>query len=217
MSLKSVDWSVYVVTDRATSGERGVLDEVRAAIRGGASVVQLRDKDVSVREAYGLGRALHEITRAAGIPLIVNDRIDLALALEAEGVHVGQSDLPATVTRQIVGPDMIVGVSTTNLEESVQAVRDGADYLGTGDVFGTPSKADACPPIGVEALAEIVRAVDIPVVAIGGIKLSNVAEAVRTGVAGLAVISAVFGTPDPEAAARSLRNAIEQTRKTKER
>ncbi len=207
-----VDWSVYVITDRRTAGDRSLLDIVRAAIRGGATVVQLREKETSTRAMIELGQALLESTRAAGIPLIVNDRVDVALAIGAEGVHVGQDDMPAAMARRLIGPDRILGVSARTVEEAIQAQRDGADYLGAGDVFGTPTKPDAGTPIGVEGLARIARAVSIPVVAIGGVTPQNASAAIEAGAVGVAVISAVVGAPDPEAAARRLCEAVEAHR-----
>jgi thiamine-phosphate pyrophosphorylase len=208
----AVDWSVYVITDRRVAGERDILDVVRAAIRGGATVIQLREKEATTREMIRLGEALHEITREAGIPLIVNDRVDVALAIEAEGVHVGQDDMPAAVARRLIGPDKILGVSAETVEQALQAERDGADYLGVGDVYGTPTKPDAGPPIGLEGLAEIVQAVSIPVVGIGGITPDNAAAVIEAGAVGVAVISAVVGAEDPEEAARRLRAVVERTR-----
>jgi thiamine-phosphate pyrophosphorylase len=207
--MDHIHWAVHVLTDRRTVGERSLLDVVRAALRGGATVVQLRDKESSTRAMIELGRALRPLTRAAGVPLIVNDRVDVAVAIGAEGVHVGQDDMPAPLARQIAGPQAILGVSASTLQEALQAEREGADYLGVGAVFGTPSKADAGAPIGVEGLALIARAVSIPVVAIGGITVDNAASIIRAGAAGVAVISAVMGATDPEDAARRLRQAVD--------
>lgn len=206
--MKKIDWSVYIVTDRRAAGERSLLDVVRAAIQGGATAVQLREKTATTREMIALGQALLEITRPAGVPLIVNDRLDVALALDAEGGHVGQDDMSVALARQILGPGRILGVSAETVALAQQAERDGADYLGVGDVFGTPSKPDAGPAIGVARLAEIVHAVTIPVVAIGGITLERVPAVVDTGAVGVAVISAVVGAPDPAAAARQLRERM---------
>jgi thiamine-phosphate pyrophosphorylase len=214
--MREIDWSLYVLTDRRAAGERCLLDVVRAAIQGGATVIQLRDKASStsgarpVRALVELGQALLEITRPAGVPLIVNDRIDVALAIDAEGVHVGQDDMPAPLARQLLGPDRILGVSAGTVAEARQAQRDGADYLGTGDVYGTPTKADAGVPIGVTGLAEVARAVSLPVVAIGGIQPDNAAAAIQAGAAGIAVISAVIGAADPEAAARQLYEIVKR-------
>ena len=185
-----------------------MIDAVRLAVRGGATAVQLRDKGASTRDMIELGRALLALTRPAGIPLIVNDRADVALAIDADGVHVGQDDIPAPLARQIIGPERILGVSAGTVEEARQAEREGADYLGVGDVYGTPTKADAGVPIGLSGLAEIARAVSIPVVAIGGITLANAAATIATGASGVAVISAVIGAPDPEQAARQLLRAV---------
>jgi thiamine-phosphate pyrophosphorylase len=204
----SVDWSVYLITDRRTAGGHSILNIVRAAIAGGATVVQLREKEASTREMIELGQALRAITRAAGVPLIVNDRVDVALAIEADGVHVGQEDMPAALARRLIGPHRILGVSAATVAEAEQAVRDGADYLGVGDVYGTPSKPDAGPPIGLEGLATIARAVAIPVVAIGGITPENAAATIDAGAVGVAVISAIVGAPDPAAAARQLRQIV---------
>jgi thiamine-phosphate pyrophosphorylase len=206
--MKDVNWAVYVLTDRHAAGERALIDVVRAAVRGGATVVQLRDKGSSTRDTIELGRALIAIARPAGVPLIVNDRADVALAIDADGVHVGQEDMPAPLARQIIGPERILGVSAGTIEEARQAEGEGADYLGVGDVYGTPTKADAGTPIGLSGLAEISRAVSIPVVAIGGITLANAAATIQAGAAGVAVISAVIGAPDPEQAARQLLKAI---------
>lgn len=206
--MKNVDWSVYVITDRRAARGRPLVEVVRAAIAGGATVVQLREKEAGTRQMIELGQTLHEITRAAGLPLIVNDRVDVALALDAEGVHVGQDDMPAPLARRLIGPGRILGVSAGTVDEARRAERDGADYLGVGDVFGTPSKPDAGPPIGVAGLAEIVRAVAIPVVAIGGITPENAAATIQAGAVGVAVISAVLGAEDVEQAARRLRAVV---------
>ena len=205
---------MYVIADRKAAGGRPILDLVQAAIRGGATVVQLRDKTATTREMVELGRALHELTAATGIPLIVNDRTDVALAIGAEGVHLGVDDMPVVLARQILGPARIIGASPETSEGARQAERDGADYLGVGDVFGTPSKGDAGQPIGLEGLARVVGAVSIPVVAVGGIRPENAGAAIEVGAAGVAVISAVIGAVDPAAAARRLGAAVRAARVT---
>ncbi|HAZ30673.1 TPA: thiamine phosphate synthase [Candidatus Acetothermia bacterium] len=212
MKRRAVDYSVYVVTDRRTAGDRDLVAVVEAAVSGGATVVQLREKASSTRDWLALGRALHRITRRAGVPLIVNDRIDVALALDAEGVHVGQDDMPAGIARRLIGPDKILGVSTETLELAREAAEAGADYLGVGDIFGTPSKPDAGPPIGLARLAEIARKSEIPVVGIGGITLENAASVIAAGAVGVAVISAVIGAPDPAAAAQRMRGIVNSGR-----
>lgn len=208
MDRKNIDWSVYLVTDRAAIGDRSIVDVVRAAISGGVTAVQLRDKEMPVREMITLANALLEVTRPAGVPLIVNDRIDVALATGADGLHVGQSDLPGDIARRLLGPDLLLGISATTVEEARLAEQHGADYLGVGDVFGTPSKPDAGVPIGLQGLAEITRIASIPVVAIGGITLENAARTIEAGASGVAVISAILRTPDPAVAAENLLKAV---------
>lgn len=208
MKQGETDWSVYVITDRPAAGDRSLTEVVRAAVAGGATAVQLREKRATAREIIELGRLLHRISREADVPLIVNDRVDVALALNAEGVHVGQEDMPAPLARTLIGPDRILGVSAGSVEEARRAEEDGADYLGVGDVYGTPSKPDAGVPIGIEGIRQTAQAVTIPVVGIGGITVENVAPVIRAGAVGVAVISAVLGAPDPEDAARRLADAV---------
>ena len=206
-----MDWTLYVITDRRWG--RSHLEVARAAIEGGATAIQLRDKEATTRELIEAGLALRDLTREREVAFIINDRVDVALAVDADGVHVGQDDMPATLARKLVGPDKIVGVSASTIEEALQAEADGADYISASPVFATPTKPDAAPPTGLEGLRAIVEAVRIPVVAIGGINESNVEEVIRAGAAGVAVISAVVGAPDIAAAARRLRQRIEKTRK----
>jgi thiamine-phosphate pyrophosphorylase len=214
--MHAVDWSVCVITDRHAAATRSLPDVVGAALAGGATMIQLREKDSGTRAMVELGRALHELTQAAGVPLVVNDRIDVALAIDAEGVHVGQDDMPADLARQLIGPDRILGISAETVEQARQAERDTANYLGVGAVYQTPSKADANEPIGVAGLASIIQATKLPVLAIGGITPDK-AEAVRkVGAAGVAVIAAVIGAPDPAAVARQLRDTMQQPRSVPE-
>ncbi len=217
MARRPLDLSVYVITDRRLAEDRSILDVVRAAIRGGATVIQLREKEATTREMVELGQALLQITREAGVPLIVNDRVDVALAIDADGVHVGQDDMPAAIARRLIGPDKILGVSAETVEEALAAQRDGADYLGVGDIYGTTTKPDAGPPIGLEGLRRIVEAVTIPCVGIGGITPENAAAVVKAGAAGVAVVSAVMAAPDPEEATRRLRDAVLQARQRSDR
>ncbi len=207
-----VDWGLYVITDAKLSRGRSHLEVIRAAIAGGATVVQYREKEGTTRQMMEEARALRELARQAGVPFIVNDRVDIALAVDADGVHVGQDDMPAPLARKLMGPEKIVGVSVDNLEQALQAERDGADYVGAGPIFATPTKPDAAPPIGLEGLAEICRQVSIPVVAIGGINETNAAAVIAAGAAGVAVVSAVVAAPDVEAAARRLREIVDTAR-----
>jgi thiamine-phosphate pyrophosphorylase len=207
-----MDCSLYVITDRRLARGRSLLEVARSAIRGGATVVQLRDKEATTRELMETGQRLRALTRQMGATFIVNDRADVALAVEADGVHLGVDDLPVPVARRLMGPEAIIGFSPETVEEARQAEADGADYLGVGAVFGTGIKPDAGSPIGLEGLGEIVRAVSIPVVAIGGITAANAARCIRAGAAGVAVIGAVVAADDIEAAARRLREQIEEAR-----
>ncbi len=207
-----MDWTLYVITDAKLSRGRSHLEVAQAAIEGGASVIQFREKEMTTRQLVEMARKIKELTDEAYIPLIINDRLDVGLAVDAGGVHVGQDDMPAVLARQLMGRK-IVGVSATTVEEALQAQADGADYLGVGPIYPTGTKPDAVPPIGLEGLAQIVRAVEIPVVAIGGISEENAAEVIACGADGVAVISAVVSAPDIAAAARHLRETVEAARK----
>lgn len=200
--------TLYLVTDESLSRGRPTAEIVAAAIRGGADTIQLRAKDLPMREQVVIGRALRAITREAGVLFIVNDRTDLALVLDADGIHVGQDDLPADLARQLVGPDRIVGVSTATVEEARIARDMGADYLGVGAIYGTATKSDAGAPIGPAAIGAIKAAVNLPIVGIGGIGPRNAAEVIAAGAAGVAVVSAIVAADDPEAAARSLKETV---------
>ncbi|MDI6895336.1 MAG: thiamine phosphate synthase [Bacillota bacterium] len=202
---KRFDLTLYLVTDRRQSGGRPLEEIVRAAIAGGVTTVQLREKDISTREYVALARTLREITGEAGVTFIVNDRVDVALAADADGVHVGQEDMPAALARGLIGPDRILGVTAASEAEARRAQGDGADYVGCNAVFATPSKTDTGPPLGLEGLRRLAQAVSIPVVAIGGINAGNAAEVMACGVAGIAVVSALMSAPDVTAAARQLR------------
>lgn len=184
-------------------------------MEGGATVVQYREKERTTGQLVEEALALRELTREADVPLIVNDRLDVALATETDGVHVGQDDMSATMTRRLMGQERIVGVSATNLQEAIQAEKDGADYLGVGPIFATPTKPDAAPPMGLEGLAKVCRHVSIPVVAIGGINEHNAAAVIEAGADGVAVVSAVVAAPDVAAAARRLREVVEAARKSR--
>jgi thiamine-phosphate pyrophosphorylase len=200
--------ALYVITDRGQARGRDEATIVRAALRGGATAIQLRGKGQDARPLCELGRALLRETRAAGALLFVNDRLDVAQAIGADGVHLGQDDLPCADARRIAGPGLLIGVSAESPALARAAERDGADYLGTGSVYATSSKSDAGEPIGTAGLARVVAATKLPVVAIGGIGPANAAPCVAAGACGVAVISAVVGAEDPEAAARELAAAI---------
>lgn len=203
---------VYVITDAGLSRGRSHEQVVSEAIRGGADVIQLREKHMSSRELVETGLVLRRLTREAGVLFIVNDRVDVALAVDADGVHVGQDDMPADVVRRLIGPDKILGVSVAKEAEALRAKADGADYLGVGAIYATNTKADAGAATGPGLLGVIRRAVDLPLVAIGGVNIHNAAEAVAHGADGLAVISAVVAAPDVRGATAALKAVIEEAK-----
>jgi thiamine-phosphate pyrophosphorylase len=198
------DLGVYLVTDRACCGTRGVEEVVLAAVAGGATLVQLRDKNVDARPMLALGRRLLEILRPAGIGLIVNDRIDVARALDADGVHIGQQDIPYAEARRQLGPAKIIGVSVGSEAEAREAANCDADYVGVGPVFATATKPDAGVALGPDETARLARLTRHRAVAIGGIDATNAATLYAAGLEGVAVVSAICSAPDPGAAARGL-------------
>jgi thiamine-phosphate pyrophosphorylase len=212
MSRRVPDLSVYLVTDRPLSRGRDLVDVVLAAVRGGATVVQLREKDASARETWELGRALLERLRPLGVPLIVNDRVDLALALGADGVHVGQSDLPPEVARRLLGPEALVGLSITGPEDLPTLDPSVVDYAGVGPIFPTTSKADATPALGLEGFARLRRQLPVPVVAIGGITAANASAVIAAGADGVSVVSAICSADDCEVAASTLARSVQEGR-----
>ncbi len=195
MAAEQVDWTFYLVTDRRWLGGRTLWDSVDAAIRGGATVVQLREKEIPSRDYLDLARRVKTVTDQAGVPLIINDRLDIALAVDADGVHVGPEDLPVATVRRLMGPSRIVGASACTLEEALRFQDEGADYLGVGAIFPTATKGGT-ESVSLEELRQIKAAVRIPVVAIGGITADNAPAVMETGVDGVAVVSAVMAQPD---------------------
>ena len=206
MTRPALDLSVYLVTDTGQCGALGVVETVRRAVAGGATVVQLRDPDASDADLVALGRALLGVLEGTGVPLIVNDRADVAAEIGADGVHIGQGDLAPDAARAVIGPDKLLGLSTQTREHLATAAAwgDTIDYLGIGPVWPTGSKADAADAMGAAELAAQVALSPYPVVAIGGISVERVAEVRGAGAAGVAVISAVCGQPDVVSATRDL-------------
>jgi thiamine-phosphate pyrophosphorylase len=197
---KNVNYNLYLVTDRDILKGRDLCLSVEQAIQGGATVVQLREKDVSSLEFYKIALEVKKITDRYNVPLIINDRLDIAIAADAAGVHVGQFDLPCKVAREILGDNKIVGVSAATLEEAIAAERDGADYIGVGAMYSTATKTNT-RPVTLETLAEIKKAINIPVVAIGGINENNFIPLKETGIDGLAIVSAILGKENIKEAA----------------
>ena len=214
MKLDNVDYSLYLVTDRGLSRGRSTLEIVTAAVHGGATVVQLREKDCSTREFIEQALAIKKFLKDHGVPLIINDRVDVAQAVEADGVHLGQTDMPLGVAKKILGDSMIIGISAESLQDAIEAEKGGADYLGVSPIYATPTKTDTAPPLGLEGLREIRKAVRIPLVGIGGLNRDNAAEVIRNGAEGVAVVSAIVAADDPKAAAVALKQIIIEARKT---
>ena len=200
--MKNTDLSLYLVTDKSDDVEK-FLNTIEEAIKGGVTVVQIREKTAETLDFYNLALKVKEITTKYNVPLIINDRVDVALAIDAEGVHVGQSDMPCDVTRKLIGEDKILGVSAATIDEAKKAEKDGADYIGTGAVFPTATKDDA-PSITKQDLKDVVDSISIPVVAIGGITLENASQLKDTGIAGLSVVSAIMSAENPKKASQDL-------------
>jgi thiamine-phosphate pyrophosphorylase len=201
---------VYVLTDRNLSGGRPEVDVVREAIAGGATAIQLRWKDGPLWEAVDVARDLRELCASRGILFVVNDRVDLAMVVDADAVHVGEDDLPVAETRRLVSDSMIIGYSPPTLVEAIQAERAGADYLGVGPVYTTQTKKDAGVAVGVERIHDVRTSVAVPIVGIGGIGPDNAAPVIDAGADGVAVISSVVAQEDVERAASDLRKVVDE-------
>ena len=204
MKKEDIDYSVYLVTDRRNKTDEEFLNIIEEAIKGGTTIVQLREKTASTKEFYDLALRVKEITSRYDVPLLINDRIDIALAVDSEGVHIGQDDMPADIAREIIGDDKILGVSASTVEEAKKAEIDSADYIGSGAVFPTATKDDA-DSVSKEELKEIVDSIDIPVVAIGGITVENAHTLKGSGIAGFSVVSAIMSAEDPKEASGKLK------------
>ena len=205
------DYSLYLVTDRTLSLGRSTVEVVAAAVSGGVTCVQLREKHCSTREFLEEARRVRELLVGTGVPLIINDRLDVALAVAADGVHLGQNDMHLSDARRLVGERLVIGISAESVADAIRAEAEGADYIGVSPVFTTPTKMDTAPPLGLEGLREIRRAVSLPLVAIGSIRHDNAAEVLRAGADGLAVVSAIVSAPCPRTAAAGLRQRIQST------
>ena len=202
--MKNLNLSLYLVTDKSENEEK-FLKTIKEAIEGGVSVVQIREKTKDTLDFYNLACKVKEITNKYNVPLIINDRLDIALAIDADGVHVGQSDMPCDVTRKLIGDDKILGVSAATVDEAIKAEKDGADYIGSGAVFPTSTKKDASS-VSKKELKEIVDSVNIPVVAIGGITIENAHELLDSGISGLSVVSAIMSSDNPKESSKKLLN-----------
>lgn len=212
MKPKNIDYSLYLVTDRGLARGRSTFEVVKAAVSGGVTCIQLREKDCSTLEFIEQARAIKSFLGARKIPLIINDRLDVALAVGADGVHLGQSDMPLEMAQKIAGPSMLIGISAESVQDAIEAGNGGADYLGVSPIYATPTKTDTAPPLGLPGLREIKKRVKIPLVGIGGLNNSNAAEVIRNGADGVAVVSAIVAADDPETAAMNLKRIIDEVK-----
>ncbi|MBW2043209.1 MAG: thiamine phosphate synthase [Deltaproteobacteria bacterium] len=209
---KPIDYSLYLVTDRGLAGGKPTLEIVEAAVKGGVTCVQLREKHASTREFIEEATAVRDFLSRAGIPLIINDRLDVALAVEADGLHLGQTDMPLETARRIAGRSLIIGVSAESVRDAIEAENAGADYISASPVFSTPTKTDTAPPLGLKGVKEIRRRTALPLVAIGGLNPENIEAVIRSGADGVAVVSAIVCAKDPAEAARRLKERIQKAR-----
>lgn len=200
--------SLYLVTDRGLAGERDIVDIVRESVEGGATMVQLREKTLDTGAFIALALRLKEVLKPYGVPLVINDRVDVALACDADGVHIGQSDMPYEMARKLMGPDKIIGLSVENFDQVEQANSLDVDYIGISPVFATPTKTDTAAPFGLDGLRRAVRLSKHPTVAIGGMNSSTAAEVMAAGTDGIAVVSAIVCAESPREASRQLLQII---------
>ena len=205
--MRNIDTTLYFITDSTSVPTERFLPTVEAACKGGATLIQLREKNKSTREYMELAKATHEITKRYGVPLIIDDRVDVALAIDAEGVHVGQTDMPVKIARQLMGPGKIVGATTKTVPQALEAYEQGADYLGVGAIYPTTTKVVTILT-SVDTLKEIVKAVPIKVNAIGGLNKDNIDVLKGSGIAGICAVSAIMKAADPEKATRELKQAF---------
>ena len=212
MKLKNIDYSLYLVTDRGLARGRSTAEVVKAAVSGGVTCIQLREKDCSTLEFIEQARAIKNFLETRKIPLIINDRLDVALAVGADGVHLGQNDMPLEIAQKIAGPSVLIGISAESVQDAIAAENGGADYLGVSPIYATPTKTDTAPPLGLQGLREIKKRVNIPLVGIGGLNKSNAAEVIRSGADGVAVVSAIVAADDPQRAAMNLKQIIDEAR-----
>jgi thiamine-phosphate pyrophosphorylase len=203
----TVDFNLYLITDRKQT-KLPLPDAVRRALQGGVRAIQVREKDLPIRELLALARDLRSLTREFKAQLFINDRVDVAVAVDADGVHLGRESMPADAVRKIVGRDMLLGASTHSLDEAKKAEADGADFVTFGPIFSTPSKKPYGTPVGVEAVRTVKKHVHLPVFGLGGITIDTIAQVLQHGADGIAMISSVFAAPDIKQAATDVVNKI---------
>ncbi len=205
---EKLEFDLYPVTCQALSEGRSDLEVLDALIAGGARIVQLREKDLSDRDFFFLAQEFRRRTAAAGMTLIINDRVDICMVVKADGVHLGQDDLPIPRARRLLGPGFIIGASTHSLDEALRAVEEGADYINVGPIFATRTKEHVSPPVGLELFEKVRNAVSVPVTVMGGIKLDNLDQVLRAGARRVAVVTALTRAEDITAAVKEFRRRI---------
>jgi thiamine-phosphate pyrophosphorylase len=198
-----INYKLYLVSDKDMLKDKDLIESLEEAILGGITILQLREKDDSTLDFYEEAIKVKQLTKKYNIPYIINDRLDIALAVDSDGVHLGQGDMPLNIARRLLGPDKIIGVSAHTIEEALKAQTGGADYIGVGAIFNTSTKKDA-NSVTIVSLEEIKKSVNIPVVAIGGINYSNAKEVIGTGIDGIAVVSAILGEENIRDASKEL-------------
>lgn len=208
--MLSFDLSLYLVTDRSLSLGRSLQEVVEEAVKGGVTMVQLREKDCTTRQFYDLAMQMKACLKPYSVPLIINDRLDIALACDAEGLHIGQSDMPYIVARKLFGKDKIIGLSVESIQDAIDANTLDVDYIGISPVFSTPTKIDTALALGLDGVREITKISCHPSVGIGGINNSNAQDIIKAGAGGLSVVSAIMSATDPKDSAMQLRKLIDE-------
>jgi thiamine-phosphate pyrophosphorylase len=203
-----LDFKLYLITDRKQT-TMPLIEAVRLALLGGVRGIQLREKDLPIRELLALSQGLRSLTKEFGAKLIINDHVDIAVAVEADGVHLGHQSLPTSAVRHIIGKKMMIGVSTHNVEEARAAESEGADFVTFGPIYETPTKTQFIAPVGLEALRSVKKVIDIPIFALGGIKSKNIGHVLWAGAYGVSMISAIFGAQDIQKAARNITGMVQ--------
>lgn len=206
------DLSLYLVTDRSLSLGRPLDYIVESAVKGGVTMVQLREKEASIRDFYELALNLKKLLQPHNVPLIINDRLDIALACDADGLHIGQSDMPYEIARKLLGKDKIIGLSVENIEDAVEANKLDIDYIGISPVFNTLTKTDTASALGLKGVKEITKISKHPNVGIGGLNISNAKDIIDAGADGISVVSAIMSAYDPKEAATELKKEIEKAK-----
>lgn len=199
-----INYELYLITDRRFLKGRELKKVIEDAILGGVTIVQVREKDISTREFFKVAKEVKKVTDYYKVPIIINDRLDIAQAIDADGVHLGQKDMPLNIARKILGKDKLIGISVGNVKEALEAENNGADYLGIGTIFPTGSKKDVDAIIGIDGLSQVKNSISIPSVAIGGINKTNFKDVLKTGIEGISVISAILDEDNVKLAANNL-------------